>query len=482
MPLITRRQFVQQTAFAASVLYAHPIFGTRKEHAATVDATAIRKLASNITGHVITPSSSDYESARQVNNQAYDRHPAVVVRCATPSDVAHVLDFGQSHALPLAVRSGGHSAAGYGVCDGGVVIDLSEMKRVEVDADKGLARVQAGALVRDVDEATQRFGLATTLGACPTVGIGGLTLGGGLGALMAKHGATCDNVLSAELVTIDGRRIKASQISNSDVFWAIRGGGGNFGVATAFEYRLHPVHEVLAGTLVYPPGRITELLRAFVKLATMAPDEMSLVAQVFPSERGPTFLILVCHCGQPSVGNDLLRPLRAPLKPQADTVKVMPYLEAQASGFPRAAQRNAYFVTSLFLPELSETAITAITTATEDGLPRFRVLISRLHGAVTRVPSADMAFALREPGYDVELSSYWSAAGEKPSAVQWSSAVRASLQPFAHGLYVNGLSDTRAELVRTGYGPNYARLLQLKKKYDPNNVLRLNPNINPALA
>ena len=479
MPIVTRRQFVQQ-ALAASALCTAPIFRAQEQHAAVPDAAAIRKLASSITGHVITPDSSDYESARQVENDAYDRHPAAVVRCVTPSDVARILDFGQSRGLPLAVRSGGHSAAGYGACDGGIVIDLSEMRRVEVDRDKRVAHVQAGALVRDVDEATQRFGLATTLGACPTVGIGGLTLGGGLGALTPKYGTACDNLLSAHVVKVDSRQVEASQESNPDLFWAIRGGGGNFGVVTAFEYRLHPVSQVLAGTLVYSSGQIAELLRAYVKLATTVPDEMSLVALIFPSERGPTFLILVCHCGQASVGNDLLRPLRDPIKPVADTVKVMPYTDAQASGF--AAKRNAYFVTNLFVPEVNDAAIAAITTATRDRIPKFRILISRLHGAVSRIPLADAAFALREPGYDVELSSYWSAPEEKASAVQWARTLRANLEPFSHGLYINGLSDTGGELVRSGYGPNYARLLELKKKYDPSNVLRLNPNIDPALA
>ena len=274
MALITRRRFVQRTAFAAAALYGRPmkllgggrgIFGEREQNTTPVDAAAIRKLVSQITGHVITPEAPDYEPSRLVGNRAYDRHPALIVCCAGASDVTRALDFGQSQSLPLAVRGGGHSAAGFGACDGGLVIDLSGMKRVEVDAEKRVVRAEAGSLVRDVDQATQHFGLATTMGTCPTVGIAGLTLGGGLGFLMSKYGAACDNVLSAHMVTVDGRQLEASQNSNPDLFWAIRGGGGNFGVATALEYQLHPVSEILVGALMYPAGRIPELLQAYVK-------------------------------------------------------------------------------------------------------------------------------------------------------------------------------------------------------------------------
>ncbi|HKW26802.1 MAG TPA: FAD-binding oxidoreductase [Terriglobales bacterium] len=489
MALITRRRLIQQTAFTAAALCAYPAHTLveelrtlrgRKENASSLDQAAIRKLASQITGHVITPYSSDYESARQVNNHAYDRHPAVIVHCANPSDVARALAFGQSHGLPLAVRCGGHSAAGFGVCDGGVVLDLSGMKRVEVDADKRLARVQAGALVGEVDAATQRFGLATTLGACPTVGVGGLTLGGGLGTLMPKYGAACDNVQSAQIVTVDGRQIAASRGSNPDLFWAIRGGGGNFGVVTAFEYRLHPVSEILAGTLVYPAGPIPELLHAYLKVTAAAPDELNLVAMIVPGQQGPTFVILVGYSGQPDAGNALLKPLRAPLRPLRDTVNVMSYLESQASGFPPPPKPLPYFTTSLFLPQLSEPAIADITTAAKDAPQKFRVMISYLHGAVARVPYSDAAFPLRMRGYEVEVSTDWSTPAEEDSGVRWAKALRAALQPFSHGMYVNGLSEPSDELMRAAYGANYDRLVEIKKKYDPANVLHLNPNIRPA--
>jgi FAD/FMN-containing dehydrogenase len=489
MGLITRRRFVQQTALVAAAVCSLPtkvlvgarrVFRGREESAAPLDAAAIRKLASEITGHVITPEASDYESSRLVENRAYDRHPALIVRCVSLSDVARALEFGKKQNLPLAVRAGGHSAAGYGVCDGGVVIDLSGMTKVEVDAEKRVARAEAGVLVGEFDEATQRFGLATPVGTCPTVGIAGLTLGGGEGALMPKYGATCDNLVSARVVTVDGRQVEASQDSNPDLFWAIRGGGGNFGVVTAFEYQLHPVSDVLAGALIYPAGRTPELLQAYVKFTAAAPDEVSVAGLILPSQQGPRFQMLVGYCGKPGVGNDLLRPLRTQLKPQVDTVRAMSHLEAQRNWFPAAAAKaTGYYVANVFLPELNEAAIAAITEATRDAPRRFMVLIGNFRGAVTRVRPTDMAFAMRQPGYEVDVSGSWSARGEKDSAVRWVNALRDKLQPMSHGLYVNALSETSDELVRAAYGPNYARLVEIKKKYDPNNVLRLNQNIRP---
>ncbi|HKV04494.1 MAG TPA: FAD-binding oxidoreductase [Candidatus Acidoferrales bacterium] len=482
----TRRQFVQQTTLAAAVLYGYPVASLLEDRLAShrdeqntapVDRAAIRKLASEVTGHVITPEASEYEAARLVFNRAFDRRPAVIVRCAGPSDVARALDFGQIHNLPLAVRGGGHSRVGYGMCDGGVVIDLSAMKRVEVDARNRVARAEAGVLVRDLDESSQRFGLATTLGGCPTVGIAGLTLGGGEGRLMEKYGAACDNLLSVQVVTVDGRRVEASQTSNADLFWAIRGGGGNFGVVTALEYQLHPVSEVVSGALLYPAGRVPELLQAFVKFLSAAPDEMDAFAQLLSSERGPRLKIDICYCGDARMGNDLVRSLRA-LEPQDDSIRAMSYLEAQsAGGFLQAPV--AHFQTNLILRELGEAAIAAIATAINNAPATCKVIVVPLRGAVSRVGLSDTAFALRQPGYELDLTGVWSAIPEKASAVRWVEVTRDSLQPFAHGVYANQLGDTSDELVRSAYGANYARLVEIKKKYDPNNVLRLNQNIKP---
>src|SRR5579872_461027 len=485
MALITRRHFARQMAFAAALCgrplweigESHWLLEADKQNGAPLDPQTIRKLASQIVGQVITPEAADYEAARSIFNRAFDRHPAVIVRCGSPSDVARALDFALARHLPLAVRAGGHSRLGFGMCDGGVVIDLSAMKRVEVDITKRVARAEAGALVRDLDEATQHFGLATTSGGYPTVGIAGLTLGGGEGRLMEKYGTACDNLLSAQVVTVDGRQIEASQKSNSDLFWAIRGGGGNFGVITALEYQVHPVGEVLSGSLTYPAGRIPELLQAFVKFLAAAPDEMDALVQLLPSEQHPRLKVDLCYCGDPRIGDDLLRPLRA-LHPQDDSVKVMSYLEAQsAGGF--LLTPVAHFQTNLFLRELHEAAIAAITTAISDAPATCKVIVVPLRGAVSRVNVRDTAYALRRPGFEVDMAGVWNRAGEKAGIVRWVQATRDRLQPFAQGVYSNQLGETSEALVRAAYGSNYARLVEIKKKYDPNNVLRLNQNIKP---
>jgi len=484
MALSSRRQFIQQTALAAGALYHPPIPAILRgiadgpsQSPAPVDAAAIRKFVSGINGHVIMADAPDYDAARLIFNRAFDRRPALIVRCAGAPDVARVLEFALSNNLPLSVRAGGHSRLGYGICDGGVVIDLSGMKNVEVDADKRVARAEAGVLVRGLDEATQRFGLATTSGGCPTVGIAGFTLGGGEGRLMEKYGTACDNLLSAQVVTVDGRRVEASEKSNPDLFWAIRGGGGNFGVVTALEYQLHPVGEVVSGALMYPAGRIPDLLHAFAKFLAGAPDELDAFAQLLPSQQGPRLKIDVCYCGDARVGNDVVRPLRA-LKPHDDTVKVMSYLDAQAAG-GFLLTPVAHFQTDLVLGDLSDAAIAAITTAINDAPATCKLIIVPLRGAVSRVSMDAMAFALRQPGYEIDIAGVWNTPDEKAGVVRWVQATRDTLQSFAYGVYVNQLGDTSDQLVRLGYGPNYARLVEIKKKYDPDNVLRLNQNIKP---
>lgn len=484
MALVTRRYFVEQMLSATAALCGWPLAAVagsgqmgKGQNAPAVDAAALRKLRSGITGRLITPETPEYERARLVFNRAFDQRPALIVRCASASDIGRALEFARSQKLPLAVRGGGHNRAGFGVCDGGVVIDLSDMNRVKVDAKNRVARAEAGSLVRDMDRATQRFGLATTMGGCPTVGIAGLTLGGGEGLLMSKYGAACDNLISAKLVTADGRQVEASQSSNPDLFWAIRGGGGNFGVATALEYRLHPVTSVLAGTLTYPPGRIPELLQAFVKFVAAAPDEMNVVGEVLPSVDGARFHMLICHCGAPDQGAELLKPLRA-LKPEEDHMRVMSYLETQETINPYAPV--AHFQTDLFLPELTTTAIETITTAANSSPLTTRMFIVPLYGAITRVASSDTAFALRQPGYELDLMARWVVPAERTSGVQWVKTLRDKLQPLARGAYGNQLGETSEELVKAAYGSNYARLTAIKRKYDPDNVLRLNQNIAPG--
>jgi FAD/FMN-containing dehydrogenase len=361
------------------------------------------------------------------------------------------------------------------MCDGGLVIDLSSFKQVEVDTRRRTARTQAGALVRDLDEATQRYGLATTSGGCPTVGISGFTLGGGEGRLMEKYGAACDNLLSAEVVCVDGRAVEASQKDNSDLFWAIRGGGGNFGVVTSLEYQLHPVGQVVSGALAYPPGQVPELLPAFIRFLATAPDELDAYAQLLPSEQGVRLRVDVCYCGDPRMGMDIIKPLRE-LRPQNDSVKAQTYLEAQAAG-GFLLTPVAHFQTNVLVREFGEPVVAAITTAMSHAPATCKVIVVPLRGAISRVSVSDMAFALRQPGFEIDIAGVWSSPADKAEVVRWVENTRDTLQPFARGVYANQLGDTSEQLVRSAYGPNYARLVEIKKKYDPTNLLRLNQNI-----
>ena len=480
MTAITRRRFVRQTTLAAAGLFASRmrVFGQPLTKNAILDASAVRRLASAITGRVITPQASEYESARLIFNRAFDLHPALIVRCANADDVARALDFAQTQDLPVAVRGGGHSRAGFSVCDAGVVVDLSPMRRVDVEAPRRIAHAGAGSLVSDVDAATMPFGLATPSGGCPNVGMAGFTLGGGEGLLMTMHGASCDNLLSAQVVLVDGKQVEANQESNPDLFWALRGGGGNFGVVTGFQYQLHPVGKVLAGALTYPPGRIAELLDGFARFNESAPEEMVPLGELLPSQDGPRFINHICYFGDARAAADFLRPLRSPRKPERDEVKMMSYFDAQAAGFH--PKPFAHFQSNVFVPKMSEAAVEAITTAVNNAPPQFRVLMVGFLGAITRIAASDTAFALRQRGVEIDILGSWSTAGEKANAVQWVKALRDSLKPFAHGAYVSQLGETSDELVKAAYGPNYARLAEVKRKYDPSNVLRLNQNIKPG--
>jgi len=466
----TRRRFVQ---FATAAAAARTL-----RAADSLDPNALQRLSSKFSGRLITPQSPDYESLRRVFNRAFDRHPALIARCANAQDVQRALAFARERGLPMAVRGGGHNRAGLSVADGSVVIDLADMRRVEVDAKKRVARVAAGALTLQVDMAAQKSGLATTLAGCPTVGVAGLTLGGGEGLLMSKYGAACDNLVSAQLVNADGKIVEASEKVDPELFWAIRGGGGNFGIATALEYRLHPVGNVLAGTLAFAPGRTAQLLEAFAKFARQAPDEMNVVGMVLPAEAGARFQLMVCHCGDPTQGGKLLAPWRA-LNPVEDRIHVAPYLQVNATINPAAPV--AHFQTNVFLNQLDAGAIATLANATRDAPPDTRVFMVPLYGAITRVAPDATAFPLRRFGFEIDLMGRWDESGSnRERALEWVKSTRDALRPRASGAYSNQLGETGERLASAAYGENLPRLEMLKRKYDPDNVFRSNQNIQPA--
>jgi len=466
----TRRRFVQLAAASAAA---------RTLRAAdSPDPAALQRLAARFSGRLITPQSPDYDSLRRVFNRAFDKHPALIARCADAQDVQRALVFARERGLPIAARGGGHNRAGLSVCDGGVVIDLADMHRVEVDAKQRIAHVTAGALTIQVDTATQQHGLATTLAGCPTVGVAGLTLGGGEGLLMSKFGAASDNLVSAQLVNADGKLVEASAKANPDLFWAIRGGGGNFGIATALQYRLHPVGNVLAGTLAFAPGRTAQLLEAFAKFVRQAPDEMNVVGMVLPGEAGARFQLMICHCGDPAQGSKLLAPLRA-LNPVDDKILVAPYLQVNATINPAAPV--AHFQTNVFLPQLDAAAIATIANATRDAPANTRVFMVPIYGAIARVAPDATAFPLRRFGFEIDLMGRWEPDGKgRDHAVGWVKSLRDSLHPRASGAYSNQLGETSEKLVDAAYGENLPRLAMLKRRYDPDNVFRSNQNISSS--
>jgi hypothetical protein len=484
MHSISRRAFVHQAALLTAGVRTLPDL-TNALRSATpaqlqrrqLDSALVRRLASSLKGRVISPRENDYGSARLVFNRAFDRHPALIVRCASVDDVSRALEFARTNELPLAIRGGGHNRAGLSVCDDGLVLDLGSMSSVDVNTKQRVARAQAGALTVHLDAATRGAGLATTAAGCTTVGLAGLTLGGGLGILMSKFGTACDNLLSADIVTADGRQLTVSHDANPDLFWAIRGGGGNFGIATALTYRLYPLTDVLGGVLSYAPGRTEALLHAFATFCETAPDEMNVVGILLRSEAGTQFQMLVCHAGDVKRGTQLLASWRT-RGPIQDSVRVASYAEIQGTLNPAAPV--AHFQTNLFLPKLGDAAISAVAQAIDHAPLNARAFMVPYYGAMTRVGVKDTAFPLREVGFEMDLMARWTSPAERPGGEAWVRALREALKPYAHGAYVNQLGETSEELVRQAYGVNYARLVKLKRKYDPGNLFRSNQNVKPG--
>jgi FAD/FMN-containing dehydrogenase len=436
---------------------------------------------------MIDPSHPDYDAARQVHNLAFDRRPAMIVQPLDATDVAATVRLARDAGLPIAVRSGGHSLAGHSVVDGGVVIDLSAMKGLHIDPARRLAWAQTGLTAGEYTTAAAAHGLATPFGDTGSVGLGGITLGGGIGFLVRKHGLTIDDLVSAEIVTADGRVVTASETQHPDLFWAIRGGGGNFGVATRFAYRLHDVGLVFGGALVLPATR--DVLQGVVELASAAPEELSLIAHVMhapplpfiPAELvgQPVIAILAIHAGEPAAGERAVAPLRALAAPIADALGPMPYpaiyqFTAEAGAPSRGVVRSA------FMSSLTDDAADAVLEAVATSPSPMAIFQLRvLGGAMARVPSGATAFAHRAaPLLGTILTPY---EGEPEPHVAWTESLFAAIRPASAGVYSNFLEDEGDGRIREAY-PNgtYDRLADVKRDWDPENVFRLNQNIRPA--
>ena len=447
----------------------------------------MQDLKRRFRGIVLTPSDGEYESARRVWNGNIDRRPLLIARCTCAADVIAAVDFARDKGLLVAVRGGAHNPAGHATCDGGVVIDLSPMKAVSVDPVKRLARAEAGVTWAEFDRATSAFGLATTGGSVSNTGVAGLTLGGGIGWLMGKHGFSCDNLLSADVTTAEGKALTASSSEHSDLLWALRGGGGNFGIVTTFGFQVHDVGPmVLGGMVVHPLEKAKELMRFYRDFARGLPDDAEAWAVFLTSPDGvPLVALVLCHNGPIAEGERVLAPARQFGPPIADLVQPMPYVARQTMFDQAFAAHGLHrYWKSGLAPSLGDELIdAAIDGASSFSSPMSALILIYIHGAAARVPAADTAaFALRKCQWDVSAVAQWTNPAESERHIAWTRRLWARMEPATGGsAYVNHIaSDDDSGRVRASYGTNYEKLAMLKRKYDPANLFRLNANVWPS--
>ncbi|TML26172.1 MAG: FAD-binding oxidoreductase [Actinobacteria bacterium] len=449
-------------------------------------------LESSFAGELVGPGDPSYEEHRQVWNGSIDRRPALVARCAGADDVVAALRFAREAGLPIAVRSGGHSFPGLSVCDDGLVVDLSPMKGIRVDPEGRVARVQAGVLLGELDQATQAHGLAVPAGIVTHTGLAGLTLGGGIGWLMRKHGLTIDQLVEAEVVTAAGERLTASETENPDLFWGLRGGGGNFGVVTEFEFRLNPVGPVvLAGPIFWAMEDSPEVLRFYRDWVADAPDELMTIVlhrkapalDFVPEHLHGKLVVAVvcCYAGALEEGEKVLRPLRALGSPLLDLCQPKPFLAHQAMFDPSFVPGRHYYFRSCDVDALSDEVIdVTVEHSLRIESPLTTYPIWQMGGAVARVNDDDSAFHGRGAAFTFNIGACTAGPEGFDRERQWVRDFWSALAPHHRGVYVNFLMDEGADRVRQAYGPaKYDRLRALKRRYDPDNVFRLNQNIAP---
>lgn len=448
----------------------------------TLRGRELHDLAMSLRGQVLLPHQAGYDDARLVWNGMFDKHPAVIARCASASDAMRVVEFARSRQLLTAVRAGGHSLSGKSTCDGGLVIDVSPMRSVRVDPARRVARVDGGALLQHLDRESSAFGLVTTTGTVSHTGAAGLTLGGGLGRVGRRFGLACDNLRSLDVVTADGRLRTASQDENPDLFWALRGAGGNFGVVTSFEYDLHPMDPtILGGAIAWPIAQARDVLRFYAEFSSSAPDELNLDAALVSTPGGSQILFEACWSGDIARGERVLAPVRSFGKPAFDRIAPLKYLELQSGSDRRLAHGIRFYGKSGFVTTLSVRDIDQLVdvfTNTPSG--SFSLVIQQAGGAIGRKPKPATAFPNRDANYWVMLSKGWADPAEDAKRLETLRSAWKTIEPLTNGLYVNSITDDESARVASNYGGNYRRLQQLKRKYDPNNQFRLNANIVPA--
>ena len=449
-------------------------------------AAALTELASKFSGQLLQPADAGYEEARKVHNGLVNKRPALIARCRGVADVVDAVDLARELSLEVAVRGGGHNVAGRATVDGGLMIDLAPMKGIHVDPHARTVRAQGGVTWAELNRETQLRGLAVTGGVVSTTGIAGLTLGGGLGWLMGKYGLALDNLRSVELVTAECQVLQPSKDEQAELFWAVRGGGGNFGVATSFEYQLHPVGPTITGGLVaHPFDRARDVLRFFRDFTASLPDEFTVFAGLIhaPDGSGAKLAALVTsHCGSLAAGERAMQPLKQFGPPVMDTIGPMPYCQLNGmldAAYPKGALN---YWKSSFLAQMSDDAIdTMIERFARCPTPMGQLLLEHFHGAATRVGVGDTAFPHRVNGYNLVVLSEWMEPANTERCIAWARETYAEMEPyFAPGRYVNYLGDDETgDPTAAAYGPNYRRLQELKTKYDPSNFFHMNQNIRP---
>ena len=456
-------------------------------------STTIRELTDGVGGQVVLPNDAEYPAARAIWNAMIDKKPAIIVRCRSVSDVVRAVNFARDNSLPLAIRGGGHNIAGNALCDDGIVIDLSAMKTADVDAAARRVTIEAGATLADLDAATQAHGLATPVGINSTTGIAGLTLGGGFGWLSRKYGMTVDNLESAEIVTAKGEVVRASASEHPDLFWALRGGGGNFGVVTKFEFRLHPVGpNVLSGLIVYPFSEAKSVLRQYREFVKNAPDELTVWTVLrqapplpfLPEEvHGKEVVVLaLLYTGDPAKGEPLIAPLRKFGTPVGEHVGIQPYTAWQQAFDPLLTPGARNYWKSHNFSTLDDALFDATIEYIEK-LPsaQCEIFFGAIGGATTRPAPDSMAYAHRDANFVMNVHGRWDSPAEDAAGIRWARDFFNASAPFASGgVYVNFLTADETDRVKSAYGPNYDRLTKVKRKYDPDNLFCVNQNIRPA--
>lgn len=463
-----------------------------RDHAA-VAGTALDSFRSSLRGQLILPSDEGYDQARRVWNAAIDRRPAMIARCSGVADVIRAVGFARDHDIVVAVRGGGHNVAGHGTCDGGIVIDLSPMRGIRIDLARRTIRVEAGATWGDVDHEAQAFGLATTGGLVSTTGVAGLTLGGGFGWLMRRYGLACDNLVAADVVTAGGRIVRASDDDNADLFWGLRGGGGNFGVVTAFEFRLHPVGPIVAAGAVFLRGdEAADILRFYRDWVSEAPDELTTAvtlgraapAAFLPPEVHGERVVIVSglYAGEPEAGLKAFGPLREHPSVVGDITGAMPYVAMQTLVDAQWESGAHNYFKPGFLRGLEDHAIEALLESMERCVSLdSKIQIYQFGGAIARVPMDETAFGHRDAPYLLNIAARWTDAAQSGLHVAWANESDGTMRPFQTGrVYVNFLGVDGHDRVRAAYrAGSYQRLVEVKNRYDPTNLFRVNQNIRP---